>query len=232
MRAYVSIHDLMPETMDRVEHILKWLDERSVPPVTLLVVPGKPWTTQQLDRIRGLSAKGHELAAHGWFHHTRPRRLSHRIHAALISRNVAEHLDLDSHQILELLHRSRNWFVENELPAPSLYVPPAWALGPLSKADLANAPFEHIETTRGMLRKQGSTFKLERLALTGYEADTWFRKTFLRFWNQAQQNAATRGSKTLRMSIHPNDLHLRLRDQIDSQVRAVTNFVNASFISP
>lgn len=222
----------MPETMDRVEHILGWLDERSVPPVTLLVVPGKPWPSQYLNQIRTWSGKGHELAAHGWFHHTRPRRLSHRVHAALISRNVAEHLDLDSHEILELLHRSRNWFVENNLPAPSLYVPPAWALGPLSKADLANAPFEHIETTRGILRKQGSMFKLDRLPLTGYEADNGFRKTFLRIWNRAQQTVATKRAKTLRISIHPYDLHLRLRDQVDSQIRAVTRFVNASFISP
>ena len=43
MKAVISIHDCMPETMDKIQRILKWLKERNIPPVTLLVVPGKNW---------------------------------------------------------------------------------------------------------------------------------------------------------------------------------------------
>jgi predicted deacetylase len=231
MQALVSIHDLMPHTMERVERILDWLKERSVPPVTLLVVPGRPWQPGQIERLRELAALGHQLAAHGWHHETTPRRLYHRIHATLISRNVAEHLDLDSRGILELMQRSNNWFVENDLPAPDFYVPPAWALGPINQTDLAEVPFQLIETTRGLIypaRKAGPENKdsrFQKLPLTGYEADTALREFFLRRWNAAQAKTARRKNLPLRISIHPDDLDLRIADQIGQQIKDVEAFL-------
>jgi len=231
MRAFVSIHDLMPHTLCRVERILDWLRDRQVPPVTLLVVPGLPWEPAQIERLRELAALGHPLAAHGWSHHTRPRRLAHRLHAALISRNAAEHLDLNSTEILALLRRALDWFPENRLPTPDFYVPPAWALGPIRKTDLAAAPYRRIETTRGILflARAGTTapasVRFEKLPLTGYEADTPAREFFLRRWNRAQWRAAARCDRILRISIHPSDLELRLADQIAEQIEAVDTFV-------
>ncbi|MEM8867669.1 MAG: polysaccharide deacetylase family protein [Verrucomicrobiota bacterium] len=230
MKALVSIHDLMPEKMERVESILDWLKEREVPPVTLLVVPGKPWQLAQIDRLRELASLGHPLAAHGWHHHTQPRKLYHRLHAALLSRNVAEHLDLDSQGVLELLKRSQNWFGDNDLPLPDFYVPPAWALGPISKQDLAQAPYRIIETTRGLLHPNGnansSKTSLLKLPLTGYEADTPLRETLLRRWNASQAKIAQSRDQTLRISIHPNDLQLRVADQLEEQIHAVTSYAS------
>ncbi|MFW5874131.1 MAG: polysaccharide deacetylase family protein [Verrucomicrobiota bacterium] len=227
MKALVSIHDLMPGTMDRVEAILAWLSERSVPPVTLLVVPGKPWTPEQIDRLRAWAAIGHPLAAHGWHHHTEPRRLKHRLHAALISRNVAEHLALDSKGILDLMLRGREWFLRHRLPDPTLYVPPAWALGPLNIRDQAAVPYRMIETTRGLLFPNGAPRPhLEKLPLSGYEADTPLRERFLRAWNALQARSARRRDAPLRISIHPHDLHLRIPDQLDGQLREVREFLD------
>lgn len=216
----------MPHTLDRVNRIIDWLSERGVPPVTLLVVPGRPWTSDQIQQVRSLSDAGHPLAAHGWFHQTTPKRFYHRIHAALISRNVAEHLDLDSAGVLELLHKSKQWFIDNDLPAPDFYVPPAWALGPISKHDLQRAPYKLIETTRGLIHlneTQQPTF--ESLPLTGYEADTAFRECFLRRWNAYQEGQASKKKKPLRISIHPDDLELRVADQLEEQIEAATEFL-------
>lgn len=249
MQVLVSIHDLMPHTLARVERILDWLQVRGVPPVTLLVVPGRPWQPQQLERLRELAAAGHPLAAHGWQHTTTPRRLSHRLHAALISRNVAEHLDLDSPGILHLMQRARNWFGENDLPLPDFYVPPAWALGPITKADLAQAPYRLIETTRGLIHTAGSAaaspqrtntqrkhdpagLQFQKLPLTGYEADTPAREYFLRCWNAAQARAATRKNQPLRLSIHPDDLELRVADQLEQHIRAATEFLSYAGLKP
>lgn len=217
MRAIVSIHDLMPETMDRIEVILQWLEARKVPPCTLLVVPGKPWSAPQIERLHELADDGYSLAAHGWHHQTTPHKLFHRLHALLISRNVAEHLDLNSDGILKLLQRSHDWFLENQLPAPDFYVPPAWALGAISKADLAKVPYTRIETTRGFIfpQKEGGGPKVS-LPLTGFEADTMLRAAFLRQWNTAQIKRAQNTKTPLRISIHPNDLELKLRDQMES----------------
>ncbi|NCG08474.1 MAG: DUF2334 domain-containing protein, partial [Verrucomicrobia bacterium] len=194
MKALVSIHDCMPETLGRVQELLEWLAELGVPPVTLLVVPGKDWQPAQVERLRELAELGHPLAAHGWQHHTRPRRLYHRLHAALLSRSVAEHLDLDPAEIEALLHRAFHWFSENGLPAPSLYVPPAWALGSISITQLRSSPYACIETTRGLCFPQGKP-SFQALPLTGYEADTTLRAAFLKIWNAAQARAAKRSGK-------------------------------------
>jgi predicted deacetylase len=249
VNALVSIHDLMPQTFDRVERILDWLKARDVPPVTLLVVPGRPWTPGQIGRLRELATSGHPLAAHGWHHETRPRRLYHRLHAAIFSRNVAEHLDLDSPEIRQLMQRSHDWFGENDLPPPACYVPPAWALGPLSNADLTQLPYRLIETTRGLIHLESNaplvasqsngslprseegapltkrTCTFQKLPLTGYEADTRPREAFLRRWNAAQLHTATRRHLPLRISIHPGDLNLRLQDQLERHILAANAFL-------
>lgn len=212
----VSIHDCMPETMGLVEALLERLRRAALAPVTILVVPGRNWDEAGLARLRAWAEEGHELAAHGWRHETRPRRLYHRLHAALLSRNVAEHLDLDSAGVLELLHRSRDWFASVDLPTPELYVPPAWALGPIGRDDLEKAPFPMIETTRGLLfprEKGGPVFR--SLPLVGFEADTALREGFLRRWNRFQWTRAARTGRPLRLSLHPHDPELRLRDQLE-----------------
>jgi hypothetical protein len=206
-------------------------------PVTLLVVPGHAWTPGQIEHLRDWAQSGHPLAAHAWHHRTVPRRLYHRLHAALISRNVAEHLDLDAAAILELLHRSKDWFGAYDLPPPRLYVPPAWALGPLRRQELAQVPFKQLETTRGLIHldrageMQARQVRFQKLPLTGYEADTRLRAAFLLAWNVAQAALATRNGCPLRISIHPNDLALRLTDQLDAQIRAVDHFVDYATIA-
>ncbi|MFP4165781.1 MAG: polysaccharide deacetylase family protein [Opitutales bacterium] len=217
MKALVSIHDLMPETMPHVEAILELLAAKGIAPITLLVVPGKPWTAAGVERLRALGNAGHTLAAHGWRHHTRPRTLYHRLHAALLSRQVAEHLDLDSHGILDLLHRSRDWFADQDLAVPKLYVPPAWALGSIRPEHLTEAPFKIIETTRGLLYPHANGGRRrETLPLAGFECDTPLRAYLLRRWNTWQIRRAKHTDQPLRISIHPHDLELPLRDQLES----------------
>jgi predicted deacetylase len=225
MTGLLSIHDCMPETLDRVDAILDWLGRDSIPKITFLVVPGKPWSPRDLDRLRRLVAAGHRLAAHGWAHQTTPRRLGHRLHAALLSRNVAEHLALDSAEITALMQRSFQWFAEQQLPEPSLYVPPAWALGRIVPEHRKQLPYAQIETTSGLLQREPTgRYTQRRLPLTGYEADTPLRAGFLRRWNRWQAASAQRSQRPLRISIHPDDLNLRLRDQLAAQIEAIESF--------
>ena len=229
MKSIISIHDVMPKTLDRVLKIIQWLETLEVPPSTLLVVPGKNWSADQIKQLDFLSNKGYTLAAHGWHHKTKPRRIYHRLHALILSRDVAEHLDLSSGQILELLDRSKAWFLEHKLPAPPLYVPPAWALGPIRKKALQKAPYDQIETTRGLIRlTQGEQPTFKAFPLTGYEADTQFRAFFLSHWNRLQENKAKQSKVPLRISIHPDDLELKISKQLEAQVKATDQFLKYS----
>ena len=214
-RALISIHDVMPSTLADVLHTLELLAAADISRVSLLVVPGVSWSGDDLDVLRGLDAAGHEFIAHGWQHQTRPKRALHRIHASLFSRNAAEHLSLNRNDIRELMCRSQRWFEEHGLQVPHTYIPPAWALGGLSREDMASLPFAAIETLRGVrIRQAGGTYQLLPMPLLGFEADSVARARFLREWNRLQLRLSRRIGSLPRIALHPGDHRLLLGDQV------------------
>lgn len=217
VRALVSVHDVMPETLDPVARLLDLLDTEGVRPVTLLVVPGHDWQAAQIDQLRQWLARGHELAGHGWLHRVeRPRGLYHRLHARFISRNVAEHLALDATGIAALIARNHAWFANHDLPAPSLYVPPAWAMGAIARRDLAALPFAHHEYLGGVLSARSGRFL--PIPMLGYEADTPARAPIIRLWNHFNRQRA-HANGWLRIGIHPLDLNLHLAEDLRCDLR-------------
>ncbi len=214
--ARISVHDVMPHTLPYVADLLQLLSLHGFDRVRLLVVPGVDWTSSQVKVLRSWSEAGHALAAHGWHH--KASHISgwrHRLHAAVVSRDVAEHLALDAQQIVALMRRAAEWFERQGLKRPSVYVPPAWALGQISPSELKATGFQKVEITQGEWLVETNT--LERQPLLGFEADTQFRARALRLWNQAQWAIAAATAKPLRIAIHPQDLQLRL----GSDLRAV-----------
>lgn len=214
-RALLSIHDVMPETLDDVARLFDRCQAQNLPPPALLVVPGRGWREADLCRLREWEDRGAELIAHGWRHWTQPRRLYHRLHAAVFSRDVAEHLALPADGVIELMRTSHAWFAEHDLPSPHTYIPPAWALG-VAPQRLLELPYRCIEVLRGVLLRDGDRMRSQRLPLLGFEADTRLRATVLRRWNAIQRNRAVSASKPLRISIHPADHRLLLRDELQA----------------
>ncbi len=227
MKAIISIHDVMPETIERVEIIIKKLEKFRIPPFSLLIIPGKKWTVKSLGKLRKLSESGYSLVPHGWNHKCVPRKIFHKLHSAFISKDVAEHLDLKEEAILELMVRSRNWFINQKLVPSHLYVPPAWALGQISKKNIIKAPFKQIEVTQGLIHiKKNTSIKFQKLPLSGYEATNAFRVNFLYMWNKFQEDQAKKSKLPLRISIHPSDLDLPLAKQMKTQLYNVDTFIN------
>lgn len=212
-RALFSIHDVMPETLDDVARVHDLCLARGLPPPALLVVPGRDWRETDLRRLREWHGGGAELIAHGWLHRTRPRRLYHRLHSVLFSRDVAEHLALPADGVLDLMRASHDWFAAHDLPSPHTYIPPAWALG-VAPQRLVELPYRCIEVLRGVWLRDGSGMHKRHLPLLGFEADTRLRATVLRRWNALQRQRAMRAIKPLRISIHPADHRLLLRDEL------------------
>lgn len=219
-QSLLSIHDVMPQTLAPVAGILARLRQHDLPPPTLLVVPGCRWHADEVAQLRHWQQQGHELAAHGWRHRARHiRGLYHRLHAATISRDAAEHLALSAPEITALMRRSHEWFDRNGLAAPTLYVPPAWALGPLPRAELRKLPYTRIETTAGFI--DTASGRLEPLPLLGFEADTAARAAALHAWNRGQSLLARASRRPLRIGIHPHDFTLRLAGELHHTLDAL-----------
>ncbi len=217
MKLLVSIHDVMPETLDRVRRIFERLIDSGLSPVTLLVVPGRAWTAEDRRGLRDLVAAGAELAGHGWTHEVRRiRGVKHALHSALISRRAGEHLALSRFGILRLMLRNRGWFQEHDLPIPSLYVPPAWAMGPVPRRVLRRLPFDRYETTGGVFDARADRFF--RLPMAGFETDTAFRAAVVRPFNALNRAWARSSGKPLRLGIHPDDFELRLADDLEAMI--------------
>jgi predicted deacetylase len=208
----VSLHDVMPKTLENVERIMQELERHELLPVTLLVVPDAGWTGESLQKLNEFVAAGAEVAGHGWRHVVENvSGVRHKLHSLLISRDVAEHLALSRPDIESLVRRCHNWFKEHDLPAPELYVPPAWAMGSLRRADLDRLPFRQYETLGGVYDVRSRQFR--RLPMTGFEADTAFRATTCRAWNRLNLSWAGT-SNPVRVAIHPQDRELRLAEDL------------------
>ncbi|HHP7235697.1 MAG TPA: polysaccharide deacetylase family protein [Desulfobacterales bacterium] len=208
-KVILSIHDVSPGSLPAVQEILATLTPRQIEHCTLLVIPGSGWTPPTLDVLRELQRRGCMLAGHGWCHRSiAPRTLYHRFHSHLASRDVAEHLSRRPATLISLIQRCYDWFVTAQLPLPELYVPPAWAMGALTKPMLNTLPFAMVEYTTGVYHKRRKMFL--RLPLVGFEADTPLRTLLLRGWNFVNKAVAGLSGRPLRVAIHPFDLQFRL----------------------
>jgi len=231
LRGIVSIHDVMPETLERVARILDLLDEVGASPVTLLVVPGRDWSNPQIDRVRSWQSAGCILAGHGWRHEVSERKtFFHELHGRFLSRMVAEHLSLNRSAARALVRRCHDWFGEHDLTPPDLYVPPAWAMGPLARRDLEYLPFDRYETARGVYVAAENRFY--QLPLAGFEADIPIRAAILRPWNRINLAAARSHGLPLRIAIHPFDLKFKLAADIRPLLSAVDHWLDYRRIPP
>lgn len=211
MAVELSIHDVMPETLDRVAEQLELIDRHCPGPVLLLVVPGKDWAAADLDRLRVWVDAGHRLVGHGWSHRARRiKGVRHRLHSLFVSRDCAEHLALEADEIVSLMSRCRQWFIDHDLPAPDDYVPPAWALGSASHEALRETGFKRVETMAGWLDLSNGRF--QRSALIGFEAASLWQVPVLKLSNAANRILARR--LPLRIALHPDDHRLPLANDL------------------
>ena len=217
----VSIHDVMPETLDQTDELIGLLADSGHAPPSLLIVPGRNWDADSLARIRRYTAAGHELAGHGWSHHAASiSGLRHRLHSAIISRHAAEHLALDTAGVTVLIRRCANWFPEHELPSPALYVPPAWAMGRVPRTRLTGLGFRYYETLTGIYDSETGT--MHRIPVAGFEADNLLRVVSLRLSNAFNHWSASRAG-ALRVAIHPHDLQLKLAGDLNRLIAYGSN---------
>jgi predicted deacetylase len=225
LTALVSIHDVTSATLPEVMRIIEVLNGLGIPPATLLVVSGGEWTAKQLATLRHLQNKGFAIAGHGWTHRcSMIKTLEHKIHSMIISRNAAEHLSLESEQIVDIIHRCYRWFQESDIKAPELYIPPAWAIGKISRKTLKDLPFKMYECLSGIYDSQTDSFL--HLPLVGYEADSRFRTRVLRTLNLINYGLAATLGLPLRIAIHPFDFRMGMGSDLKARLDRLEYFIN------
>lgn len=228
--ALISIHDVMPETLPNVQRCLDRCREFDHSTVYLLVVPGRSWHDTQIEQLQQWVSEGCLLVGHGWVHHAdHIQGWRHRLHSVLISRDVAEHLCLDERAIVALMQRCRAWFAAHKLPVPEMYVPPAWAMGQVRRSHLRTTGFRYVETVRGI--DDLTDRRLVSRPLIGYEADTRFRAVTLRLWNRANRLLPDSAGPP-RLAIHPDDLDLKLSDELIKDLAQYTAVPLSNAFSP
>lgn len=212
-----SIHDVTPASFERVARLVRRLSDADIHPLTILIIPAGHWTDAQIETLRAWEVDGHLLAAHGWSHRSRtPRTAYHRLHSCLFSRDVAEHLGSTRAECVEIISRGSQWFTHLGLAPPSMYVPPAWALGPISLDAFDETAYRWVETLTGIYSVR--TKRFVRLPLVGFEADTAPRACALRALNLVNTGLAAVTRRPLRIAIHPDDFGLRLADDLAARI--------------
>jgi uncharacterized protein len=208
-----SVHDVTPSSLERAAHIVDLVIAAGVTGLSILIVPSGTWAESQLMTLRAWEHDGHLLAAHGWTHRSvAPRGAYHRLHSLLFSRDVAEHLGRPAPELIQIVRKAEHWFSDAGLAPPTLYVPPAWALGEMALGDFRGTSFRWVETLSGI--HDTATMRSHRLPIVGFEADTWLRARALRLSNRANVGLAHVLRRPIRVAIHPNDFSLALSSQL------------------
>ena len=213
-----SLHDVCPNSFHLAETIVRRLSAAGVHPLCILVIPSGDWAPGQLDTLRQWERDGHTLAGHGWSHRSPPpRTVHHRLHSAFFSRDAAEHLGRTNAEVYEIIELGSQWFRAAGLTAPTLYVPPAWAIGEFPLRAFSETPYRWVETLTGIYSVRANRFT--RLPLVGFEADTPFRALALRVLNRLNRLIASATGRPMRVAIHPRDFELLLADDLARIVR-------------
>ena len=222
MKYYISIHDVAPNNLEQIESIINLLKKKyGINKLCLLVIPGLKWKTKQVKQLVSWQDSGLEIAAHGWNHRAGEKTsLYHMIHGVFISGNCAEHLSKNRNTLMDLIKNSYNWFVDNHFLPPTLYVPPAWALGNINTEDLTILPFTNYECTTGIYFEG----KYQFIPLVGFEATTYFRAFCLRFFNFFNYQLA-KFIGVLRITIHPRDFQLYLARDANNYLSEIVNTI-------
>ncbi len=210
--AAIVVHDVAPATWPRCRALLDMIDNLGSPPVTLLVVPhfhrgvSARESREFVDALHTRSARGDELALHGFFHvddAPPPRDIRDFIARRVLTRGEAEFAAIPLEEARDRLQQGIALFDEQRWPLHG-FVPPAWQLNAATRRALDGSShrFDYVPVRRGIYRLPG--WRLEATANLCYSPDRRWRRAMSRAqigWESSRQ----RNRRLLRLSLHPLD---------------------------
>lgn len=203
----VALHDVEPRSFERAKAIRKWLTERGVQRVTLLVIPAAdlhpigPRAPDLAAWLRGRVARGDTVAQHGLVHNaTAVAPWPRSVIASWQGGSAAEFPGLGPEDTARRVHTGRLLLREIELD-PRGFVAPGYAYTRALRAVLAQR-YEWFADTRCI--RTGSHGKLPSRALCLGSSTALKRKLS----PQLVRAAARAPGAVMRIDVHPADFDL------------------------
>lgn len=226
-RILVSLHDVTPAHLPRLEEIVAFLDRIGVGPrFAMLVVPDfwSRWPVREdgafRDWLRRQAARGVEIVLHGYTHRdeVRHRHPWRRWQARFLTAGEGEFLGLSVREAEVRLAAGRA-LLEEILGQPvEGFVAPAWLYGPGSRKALTAADFA-IAEGRWSVWSPRSGRTLAHGPVVAYAGRTRGRLMASVFWSRLAE-ALLAPCRTLRFAIHPHDFdHPPLKREIERFLR-------------
>jgi predicted deacetylase len=202
----VVLHDVAPATLAACERTLKAVRDVADVPVTLLAVPRyhcEPSPMAFGDWLREHSARGDEIALHGYTHKDEgvPRNFIDHLRRRHYTRGEGEFADLSITEAMRRLTAGVHWFARQKLPLHG-FVAPAWLLSLGTWEALRWLDLRYTCTLRRLVLLP------ERRHLTSqslvYSSSSAWRRQASVAWNAAVA-AMLRNNPLLRLELHPQD---------------------------
>lgn len=210
----ITIHDISPENFKNSMELLR-LCEYAGARTILAVIPARKWSNLQINQIRSAIREGHELAQHGYSHSINEGRKTFfsRLHGALFSNDVAEHLVFEREELLRRLIAGIEALVV--FGDVRWYVPPAWSVGPLYLEDYREMGVDCLEHLWGY--ESVNTRQKVTLPILGYQATNIMRHCGLLLWNTVNDFIPT---LWCRIALHPEDIESPLVKKLKQRLNS------------
>jgi uncharacterized protein len=211
----VSLHDVAPSTLPKVEKQIAQLQRIGVSRTSLLVVPSYHSDRDIRDdpefcsRVRGLQGAGHEVVLHGFQHlimePTSVGDSRRWFYENLYTSREAEFLSLGSQAAEVRLRRGLEVFRDagfgEKTPG---FIAPAWLMNADVERSLKNMAFQYTNTIEEMVHLPSSARHPSRSCVWSVRA-AW-RRGCSRVWNRWLFQSVHSENELLRISLHPCDL--------------------------
>lgn len=216
----VSIHDVTPASLPRVEMILGELEKLRIHRTSLLVIPNYHERLPVLEhpqfseKLKALALNGHDIVLHGYLHKRKRRRgesFLKRMMTRVYTSDEGEFYDISEERAMKKILQGLSDLRSCGLN-PNGFIAPAWLL---------SAGGEAAARTLGLqfTNRLGSTVDLQQGTIVKSQSLVWsvrspWRITASIKWNRSLESRL-KPNPLMRLSIHPVDFdHAHVAEQI------------------
>lgn len=206
----VSIHDAAPPFLDELKTLSAWLDQKSIQPRSIKVIPNYlgQWNILEhkkfLDWILLEKSNGSEIIQHGYNHKAdaQKKRFSDRLRDKYITKDGAEFLKSDYEKARERIEKGKQIMEEAGLIC-SGFTSPTWYQSKDTGRAIQDCGFRYYTTVSSIFDCQ-KQHNISSLAM-GYLGMNSFLEYLSMFGHSVMQKTGLFCSPFARMVLHPED---------------------------